>query len=388
MYYLINIDSDGATDNRLYITEEDQSQEENPTLTWFIKPKNKNKWFLFSSNDSFIALFDENKNYITSIKALSSGYTAKTKTYNYSFDVKCYIYQLPWNKIDFTYIGINCKASDDIKISSSPIYKGIIIDKKYGDIEFIGNKIINKPVFSGSLNFSRLYKANSYFHIIDKEYPVDTPNYDGSSFVSTDCIYLPAGTKIKCGPTGIKCDLRGIDNFEYDYHRNSLVGRDYVVPYDFYGHINVNRYDDGWNWSDKFNMSSLSIAQLAQFVQVISPDEQECNQWAGKHWYAYGTSITDIGPNDTVGNNGHSGKYPLYLDMVSGMIRHNGAIGSGGIYNKEDNLNYKKNILATPADADLVTIETLPNDSYTNETALGTIDDYTNDTILGNLNQC
>ena len=58
---------------------------------------------------------------------------------------------------------------------------------------------------------------------------------------------------------------------------------------------------------------------------------------------AYGTSITDIGPNDTVGNNGHSGKYPLYLDMVSGMIRHNGAIGSGGIYNKEDNLNYKKN---------------------------------------------
>ena len=98
---------------------------------------------------------------------------------------------------------------------------------------------------------------------------------------------------------------------------------------------------------------------------MITPEEQKNNPWKGKIWYSYGTSISDIGIGDVIGNNGHSGKWPLYLDAVSGMERRNGAIGSGGIREgAAHGANVKAALLQTPYDCDLVTLEVLPNDGY------------------------
>lgn len=210
---------------------------------------------------------------------------------------------------------------------------------------------------------------------------------ESDTFQSFNRIYLPKGTKINCLPSAnIYISLRGntVDGPVY-YNYTHFDWDGFTLPKDFYGNI-VCSFGTWNHWKDKFDMTNLTQEQRMQFITIQSPEELENNPWRNKHWYAYGTSITDIGAKDTTGNSGHSGKYPLYLDMHAGMIRHNGAIGSGGILDKTDAKNVKKNILATPADADLVTLELLPNDDYT--TKLGTIHDTDNSSFLGNLNQC
>lgn len=109
--------------------------------------------------------------------------------------------------------------------------------------------------------------------------------------------------------------------------------------------------------------------------------------WRGKSWYSFGTSMEDINPGGTSGNVGTNGKWPLYVDGVSGMIRNNQAVGGGGICPSTSGRGLvKARVLACPYDVDLVTIEAGPND-WT-EITLGEVGDIGDDTFLGNLRQC
>ena len=160
------------------------------------------------------------------------------------------------------------------------------------------------------------------------------------------------------------------------------AGGRYTFAKDFWGTVTCE-LSGSWAWSG-FAPDTLGVAEAAYFIRVITPEDDAGNPWKGKTWYAYGTSVSDIGVGDTTGNNGHSGKYPLYLDAVSGMTRHNGAIGSGGIRTSASHGgNVLTALLATPYDVDLVTLETLPNDGYTDAANLGDVDDTSSTTICG-----
>jgi lysophospholipase L1-like esterase len=97
--------------------------------------------------------------------------------------------------------------------------------------------------------------------------------------------------------------------------------------------------------------------------------------------------MSDINPDGISGNNGTSGKWPLTVDKLSGMIRHNCAIGSGGICPSLDHGgNVKTAILSTPWDVDLVTVEAGLNDW--GQLPLGDFGDTNDDTFIGNFTQC
>lgn len=101
--------------------------------------------------------------------------------------------------------------------------------------------------------------------------------------------------------------------------------------------------------------------------------------WKEKKWYCYGTSMTD--------NHG-TGTYSKYLAALSGMEEHNFGKGGSGIVpalHGEDNI--KSRIMCLDdgkAEADLITVEIIPNDMACK---LGEATDMGDDTFLGNLNQ-
>lgn len=119
------------------------------------------------------------------------------------------------------------------------------------------------------------------------------------------------------------------------------------------------------------------------YSSTATPDASENNKWAGKKWYAYGTSITDVAAG--------TGKYVPYLAEMSGMFVTNRGFGGGGItpdiggYSKGQ---VKERIMTLDdgkAGADLITLEVGANDSGA---PIGTMYDTGNDTFCGCLNQC
>lgn len=101
------------------------------------------------------------------------------------------------------------------------------------------------------------------------------------------------------------------------------------------------------------------------------------NQWYGKTWYAYGTSLTNIDSE---------GKYPKYVKNFSGMKLVNKAISGGGIVASGGNI--RKAIMNTTdgkLNADIITLETGANDI---SVVLGSIYDTSDATYCGALNQC
>lgn len=105
------------------------------------------------------------------------------------------------------------------------------------------------------------------------------------------------------------------------------------------------------------------------------------NHWAGKTWYAYGTSITDV----DVG----TGKYVPYLAQLSGMNVVNKGIGGGGItnlggYSKGQVKSAIMNTTDGKLNADLITLEVGANEGG----ELGTKYDLDDTTFCGCLNQC
>lgn len=120
------------------------------------------------------------------------------------------------------------------------------------------------------------------------------------------------------------------------------------------------------------------------------------NQWQGKKWYCYGTSMTDnsfiegnIGLKlDGTENSGRTGYYSEKLSELSGLIEHNfGKAGSGIIpkLHGEDNIKSRCMCLSDgKAEADLITVEIIPNDM---KGELGEVTDVCDETFCGNLNQ-
>lgn len=120
------------------------------------------------------------------------------------------------------------------------------------------------------------------------------------------------------------------------------------------------------------------------------------NQWQGKKWYCYGTSMTDnsvvegvigIKP-DGKENSGRTGYYTETLSKLSGLEEHNfGKAGSGIIpkFHGDDNIKTRCMCLTDgKAEADLITVEIIPNDM---KGELGEVTDLCDDTFCGNLNQ-
>ncbi len=109
-------------------------------------------------------------------------------------------------------------------------------------------------------------------------------------------------------------------------------------------------------------------------------------QWQGKKWYCYGTSMTD---NYGIKNGGFvTGYYSKYLAEYSGLEEHNFGKGGSGIIPKlHDGDNIKTRCMTLDdgkAEADLITVEIIPNDM---KGELGEVTDFCDDTFCGNLNQ-
>ena len=155
--------------------------------------------------------------------------------------------------------------------------------------------------------------------------------------------------------------------------RNSLKTVDFTIPANAIG--------------IEFRIYVAAGTVVDEVVQPQIVNYTEDLSWKGKIWYSYGTSMSDINPDGISGNNGTSGKWPLTVDKLSGMIRHNGAIGSGGICPSLDHGgNVKAAILSTPWDVDLVTVEAGLNDW--GKVPLGEFGDTSDDTFIGNFTQC
>ena len=109
------------------------------------------------------------------------------------------------------------------------------------------------------------------------------------------------------------------------------------------------------------------------------------NQWQGKKWYAYGTSMTD---NVSLINGINCGNYSKYLAKYAGLEEHNFGKGGSGIIPKlhgDDNIKTRCMRLDDgKAEADLITVEVIPNDA---KGKLGEVTDLSDDTFCGNLNQ-
>ena len=110
------------------------------------------------------------------------------------------------------------------------------------------------------------------------------------------------------------------------------------------------------------------------------------NQWKGKKWYCYGTSMTD---NVSLINDGiNCGNYSKYLAKYAGLKENNFGKGGSGIIAKlhgDDNIKTRCMCLTDgKAEADLITVEIIPNDM---DGELGNLTDVCDDTFCGNLNQ-
>ena len=331
-----------------------------------IKLKEHHKYY-FSFSNVFISFWKDGEYIGTQIDSEKVSYSP-IEDANWTI----YRFTVPDN-IDYDSIYIPSQNLAAIQLIGSPFPLPTYVfetDKKEDIIEVENGRIVNKEEI-GQLEIGMMHDGVMTF----------MGDYASSEWsISTDILFFKKGTVVDTKNTGITCSLIGMtaDNFFY----KTEITR-YEFEQDTY--CSINAAVKSPNWAS--DIPDLTKMEKFYFIRIIREKDRRKNPWKGKVWWAYGTSITDIGPNDTNGNNGHSGKYPLSLEAFSELQRNNGAIGSGGILDdKPDNLNYRKNILKTPYDTDLVTIETLPNDDYTNH--LGEIGDTDGSTIVGALTQC
>lgn len=102
------------------------------------------------------------------------------------------------------------------------------------------------------------------------------------------------------------------------------------------------------------------------------------NHWENKLWYAYGTSITSV----------QQGKYVPVVERLSGLRVVNKGIPGGSLtpdgFGKGNNKEAVMNTTDGKSDADLITLEVLPNEGAT----VGEIYDTDDESFCGCLNQC
>ena len=340
------------------------------TIKSYIVPiPHADKYFFCNMNTSLTVL-DGSKNFISIVmdkqsitsEIDGSAYTASGYIWNIeAYPTAAYI-ALPFGG-SFTYL----------RSSTSGRFIPILpanSDSTCEDIEICisGNEILY-PYKNGNLG---AFTENKMLNIQTGE--VSTNN----DRITTGFITLKKGTRIACQGSRLIFSLRGCtpDGIVYI---NGI--QNYTLTKDFFGTLDYGFVY--WKY-EYFAPVGMSRLEEAVFLKVVTPEEKDKNQWYGKDWYCYGTSLSDIGSNDAVGNNGYSGKYPLYIDEVSGMTRHNGAIGSGGIRTSASHGgNVLQALLQTPYDVDLVTLECLPNDGYESNSNVGNISDTGTTTICG-----
>lgn len=102
------------------------------------------------------------------------------------------------------------------------------------------------------------------------------------------------------------------------------------------------------------------------------------NQWNGKLWYAYGTSMTSI----------QQGKFVPVVEKLSGMTVVNKGIPGGSLtpdgYGRGNTKRAIMNLEDGKDKADLITIDVLPNEGA----VVGGIYDTDDESFCGCLNQC
>ena len=114
------------------------------------------------------------------------------------------------------------------------------------------------------------------------------------------------------------------------------------------------------------------------FCEVTINKVLEISHWNGKTWYAYGTSMTSV----------KQGKYVPVVEKLSGMKVKNFGIPGGSLtpdgYGKGNVKTAVMNLDDGKADADLITLEVLPNEGA----VVGDVYATDNESFCGNLNQC
>ena len=149
-------------------------------------------------------------------------------------------------------------------------------------------------------------------------------------------------------------------------------------------------YDNGNSWRQIEEVEKKSEAffkdvqydgeyicfTLLDDTKVIIPCINKVNNhWAGKTWYAYGTSLTSKS----------QGKYVPYVAEMGGLNVVNKGIGGGGIITNTKIRDAVMNTTDGKLSADLITLEVGANDA---SAPLGDPLDNTADTFLGSLTQC
>lgn len=113
------------------------------------------------------------------------------------------------------------------------------------------------------------------------------------------------------------------------------------------------------------------------FTRQFDSSKTFGNQWKGKIWYAYGTSLTNIS---------NEGKYAKYVEQFSGMILVNKGISGGVLTGSDSSIkNAIMNLDDGKSDADLITLECVANDVGV---TLGDIYSTDEHTFCGALNNC
>ena len=102
------------------------------------------------------------------------------------------------------------------------------------------------------------------------------------------------------------------------------------------------------------------------------------NQWKGKLWYAYGTSMTSV----------EQGKFVPVVEKLSGLTVVNKGIPGGCLTPDGYGKGNVKTAVLDPddgkKDADLITLEVLPNEGA----KVGDIYDTDDESFCGCFNQC
>ena len=337
--------------------------------TYFVPLSNKDRYFFFNRPIS-LAVFNANKEYISGLDpvVVENAIIGVSATVSMRrVDISQYT--------SAAYIGIP-RNGDNLTCLFSSMLPDVIpmfpysSDSSCKDREIV---IANGSVINGDGYRKPQFIGKGFMSITTGEMLSSTSNY------CSDFVLIKKGTTFSTKNTPYRMKFRGQTAKGTTY----ISGTDEITfTEDFWGTIDYSA-DASWAWSD-FAPQNFGLDEAQAFVTMILPEDRDANQWTGKSWYCYGTSISDIGANDAAGNNGHSGKYPLYLDAVTGMTRTNGAIGSGGIRtNASHQGNVLTALLTTPFDVDLVTLETLPNDGVDDPANVGEITDTGTTTICG-----
>ena len=322
----------------------------------------------YSPSVAKLEFLDASKNYVKDVPYFTQTFTVKDITGVVTKTIIFYKMERQYPYVNIVYDrGINPPV-----YGTDRIMPAVFADDDYSSFEytFVNDSLVGatqesriKAVFDGVYNLTGEVEAYN-FH--------------------TAPMVLKKGTIIDTRFSSVNFKVCGSSATSY-YFTDRL--QHYEIKEDMIAAIQYYPAGATLKWP-AFN-TQIPSKQFKKFIRIITPEDKESNCWNGKNWWCFGTSISDIGPFDNNGHNDHSGKYPLYLDAVSGMKRFNGAIGSGGFTDEQPANRYvTANVLTTPYDADLATIEILPNDNFRNPAKLGDITDTTPATICGALTTC